>query len=151
MPIGANRCQLADHPVVCDPAAIRRYCYCSASDELSPGLDSQNPILMSKPTKNFIELNKLNLLNKNLANLHLTKRMPTAPDRKIVANKLDTKADLKDLKKPKSQTSSTPKKTRNSSRLNRTKMDVRFEDERDMAMTSAGYALYIAIKRQQLR
>lgn len=109
---------------------------------------------MSKPNKNFIELNKLNLLNKNLANLHLTKRMPTAPARKIVANKLDIKADLKKLKSQTSSTNPKRNRTRNSSnsQLNRTRMaNVSFEDDLDMAMTSAGYALYIAIKRQQLR
>ena len=127
----------------------------SAATKLLPDLSSRTPDLMSKPKKNFIELNKLNLLNKNLANLHLTKRMPTASTRKIVANQ--ALLDKPDLKNSKSQKSSTnPKKTstpRNvSSKLNRTKMaNVSFEDDLDMAMTSAGYALYIAIKRQQLR
>ena len=97
---------------------------------------------MNKSKKNFVELNK------NLAKLHLTKRMPTAPNRKLVAN---NKKSLLDTKKQAQKNQSINQL--NKPKLNKaTKMaNVSFEDDLDMAMTSAGYALYIAIKRQQFR
>lgn len=99
---------------------------------------------MNKPQKNFVELNK------NLAKLHLTKRiMPTAPSRKLVANSNRT---ILNNSKKNSNSQKHQLNTNSSVKLNKTKMaNVSFEDDLDMAMTSAGYALYIAIKRQQLR
>lgn len=106
---------------------------------------------MNKPIKkNFVELNK------SLAKLHLNKRMPTASNRKLVANKSSRTLCENSKKSPKSQknqrTNSTDKLNKLNNKLNKSKMaNVSFEDDLDMAMTSAGYALYIAIKRQQFR
>lgn len=98
----------------------------------------------NKPTKkNFVELNK------TLAKLHIGSRMPTASNHKLV--RTNSNKNLKQTKKPlnSQKNQSQPNRTK----LSKTKMaaNVSFEDDLDMAMTSAGYALYVAIKKQQFR